>query len=244
MTTLIEDLLPQIKKAAKSVAYQWPGAVEQDDMEQDIIVRLLEAEGVLQKLYNSEDKERLQALIWWGNQIAIKERADYEVFSGNFRYSVNEVKRLLAGGMLRGQNPATGSSWSAEDYLSGDNSFEDAVLTRYSTEMDLTRAMKVLAKRENGYARVIIIRYLLKGELDAAQRKTLSRALKSLTDEMNRSFKRQHVESPHGPGTRHAVSNATAQRISAKQYSGGFDESGAGWDTERAPYSKTNYGKP
>jgi hypothetical protein len=219
--TMLSDLMPQVKKAAKSVAYQWPGVVDQEDMEQSLSLHLLERDSVLQKLYAEENKERMQALVWWGNQIAKGERADYEAFTGNFRYSVNEVKRFLAGGLLRGLNPATESSWTVEDYISTDNSFEDGVLTRYSTELDLTRAMKVLAKKNHPYARAIIVRYLLNEvQTDGADRVTLSRAVKALTDEMNRSFKKQHADAPDGPGTRTVVSNAAAASFSTNEYHG------------------------
>jgi hypothetical protein len=177
-----------------------------------------------------ENRSRVQALTWMGHQIAKGERTSFEYFTGNFRYSVNEVKKLLAGGMLRGMNPATGSSWAAEDYVATDGSFEDGLLNRYSTELDLVRAMIRLEDKNHEAARAIVLRYLVgrvpKGSKDEV---ALVRALVYLTEEMNRSFKKQHAESPDGPGSRRAISNAKAQRVSQQQYSGAYDGSGSGW---------------
>jgi hypothetical protein len=214
-------LLPQIRKAARTVAAGWPGVVEQDDMEQELSLHLLEREGVLQRLFDSEDKERMQALIWWGNQIAKKERADFEVFSGNFRYSVNEVKRLLEDGLLKGVHDSNGeSSWSSADYVNSGESVEDTVLTRYTTELDLKHGMNNLADRNKNQASLIVRRHLLGQELQNNERARLSDAVKSLTDEMNRSYKKQHHDRPDGPGTRTVISNAAAAAITATQYNG------------------------
>jgi hypothetical protein len=218
---MLGELGPQVMKAAKAVARNWPGVIEDDDLEHDMLVRLLETPNSVEKIYEMENKSRVQALTWMGHQIAKGERTSFEHFSGNFRYSVNEVKKLLAGGMLRGMNPATGSSWAAEDYVATDGSFEDGLLNRYSTELDLVRAMVRLEDKNHEAARAIVLRYLVgrvpKGSKDEM---TLSRGLEYLTEEMNRSFKKQHAEAPDGPGTRKVFSNASARGISANDYNG------------------------
>ncbi len=225
MGTNVLLLENEVRKAAKSVAHQWPGIVEQDDLEHDIFLRLLGSPGSVDKLLNEfDDRNRLNAIIQIGHQIAAQERTDYEVFSGNFRYSVNEVKRLLEDRALHNDTPELDSNWSvAEDFVSKGSEFPDTVLNKSSQETDLRRGMKRLRERNSKYAEVIERRYLRSEVLEAGPERTqLHRALTALTTEMNRSFKqqkRQHL----GPGSRKAMSNAAAYVKSNQQYSGGFE---------------------
>jgi hypothetical protein len=162
-----------------------------------------------------------------GHQIASKERADYDVFSGNFRYSVDEVRGLLEGRVLHQSNPALGSNWSiAEDFIKG-GEFEDAVLTKLSSETDLLRGMQRLVKLNYPYAEIIGRRYLTDESLaEAVDRMRLMRALTALTTQMNRSFKQQHAERPGGPGTRKAMSREWAYKSSSSDWDG--QDSGGG----------------
>lgn len=217
---MLVQMQPVIVKVSKQVAANWPGVIEPEDLQQDMWVRLLETPKSVQFLYSQEPKAQTHSLAWIAHQIAKGERLDMEYFTGNFRYSVNEVRRLLAGGMLRGLNPATGSSWAAEDYISQDGSFEDALLNRFSTEIDLVRAMVELEAKNHEQARLIVLKYLVKQEMNEAQRKRLSDALAKLTALMNTSYKKQHAEKGEGPGTRKRVSNARAAVISRNQYAG------------------------
>jgi len=229
--TNVLSLEKEVHKAAKSVAHQWPGIVEADDLEQDIYLRLLESPGSVDKLLNEfDDRNRLNAIIQIGHQIAAQERTDYEVFSGNFRYSVNEVKRLLEDRALHNENPELSSNWSvAEDFVSKGGEFEDTVLNKSSSENDLRRGMKRLRERNSKYAEVIDRRYLRDEVIpqeDRAERTRLTRALTALTTEMNRSFKQQQRQH-EGPGSRRAISNAAAYVKSNQQYSGGFERTRA-----------------
>lgn len=229
---MIEDLQELIAKAARSVAFQWPGIVAEDDLVQDISLHLLERPNSVEKLYEMDEGVRLKWLKTIGHQIASKERTDYEYFSGNFRYSVSEVKSLLSSGMLQELGDVLKSSWSAEEFIARSSGFEDALLTKTSMETDLRRGLHGLASDNGTYYAVIHARYLRGEELGDSDRKSLSRALGKLTDLMNRSFKKQHAERPDGPGTRRAISNAHAYVISSQQYSGGFDPGKTGANTD------------
>jgi hypothetical protein len=188
----ISGLSKEIAKAAKTVAMQWPTVVEQDDLQQDIYTHLLERPNVIEKLLTEfDDKNRLNAIIDLGHQIAKQERIDYEVFSGNFRYSVNEVKKLLEK-----------------------QTFKDASLSRTSTSGDLLEGMRRLREATPQYAEAIEKRYV-NGESPAtdADRKRSERALEALATEMNRSFK--STKHDDGPGSRKPVT-ATAAHYRSK----------------------------
>ncbi len=233
MGTNVLLLENEVRKAAKSVAHQWPGIVEQDDLEQGIFLRLLDSPGSVDKLLNEfDDRNRLNAIIQIGHQIAAQERTDYEVFSGNFRYSVNEVKRLLEDRALHNDTPELDSNWSvAEDFVSKGGDFSDTVLNKSSSETDLRRGMKRLRERNSKYAEVIERRYLRDEnipESESGARAALTRALTALTTEMNRSFKQQGAARIDGPGSRKVVHRRASQVKSSQQYDG----SHADWLTD------------
>lgn len=235
MGTNVLSLEKEVHKAAKSVAHQWPGIVEAADLEQDIFLRLLESPGSVDKLLNEfDDRNRLNAIIQIGHQIAAQERTDYEVFSGNFRYSVNEVKRLLEDRALHNENPELGSNWSvAEDFVSKGGEFEDTVLNKSSSETDLRRGMKRLWERNSKYAEVITRKYLNGDTLTSGADITrISRALTALTTEMNRSFKQQQRQH-QGPGSRKAVHHRAAGVKSSQQYDGSHQDWLTDWTAGR-----------
>ena len=217
----VNALAKDIQKAAKTVAFQWPGIVEADDLTQDISVKLLESPSSVEKLLTDfDDRQRLNAIIKIGHQIAAKERTDYEVFSGNFRYSVNEVKRLLDDRALQNDDPSLRSNWTISDNFTKGGEFADAVNTKSSSETDLRRGMDRLTATNERYAEIIQRRYLTGESVSGNDSSTLSRALTQLTTNMNRSFKQRHAERPDGPGTRKAISNSHAQLLSSRQYGG------------------------
>jgi len=186
------DMKDQIRKAAKTVAVQWPTVVDEDDLEQDIYVHLLERPGSVEKLLTEfADKDRFNAIIAIGHQIAAKERTDYEVFSGNFRYSVNEVRNLLEK-----------------------RTFEDANLSRTSTSGDLLNGINQIGETH----RQIIQRKYKAGEriTTGAERTLLSEALTALTTQMNRSFKSTRRDD--GPGSRKPVTAGKAHYQSKKNW--------------------------
>ena len=207
MTTNILKLRETIKKAAQSVAYNWPGIVDTDDAEQMITLKLLESPRSIDKILEMDRAAQYRAVVGIGHQIASKERADYDHFKGSYRYSVKEVKDALQAGVL------------VEDF----DHFQDVVF-------DLIEGLTTLTKRSPQYVDAILDRYAdfnIPPKGAAAVR--LSRALEALTTEMNKSNKRSFSMRDDGPGTCKAISNATAQRISSQQYNGDYDGTGAGW---------------
>ncbi len=221
MTSNIMDMHDTIKKAAKTVAFEWPGVVDEADVEQSLNLHLLERPNSIDKLLNEfDEKQRLNAIIQIGHQIAKQERIDYEHFSGNFRYSVDEVRQFLEDRALMNDDPALGSNWSVSDSFIDGGEFEDVVLTKCSSEIDLERGMTRLRKQNAKYADIITMRYLNEIPTAELNRPTLSRALSALTNEMNRSYKQQLRDREEGPGTRRRMSRAAATAETVKAYDG------------------------
>lgn len=226
LEALLDSVERDIRKASRSVAYQWPGVVEKDDVAQSIRLHLWERPNSLVKLAEMEAGPRYRSIVGIGHQIASAERTDYEHFTGDFRYSVNEVKSVLDSGVLLDLEAGLASSYSAEEYVSRGGGFEDATLAKASAETDLLRAMEELGNRTSQYAEAIRKRYLYDENAVAAsdaERARLMRALTRLTDLMNRSYKRRHAARPDGPGTRSRVSRAAAQAITQMQDTGSFE---------------------
>ncbi len=225
-TVDVMRLKVEVEKAAKTVAFKWPNVVSAEDMEQELYLHLLESPGSVEKLLNEfNDKDRLNAVVAIGHKIAGKEREDYEVFSGNFRYSVDEVKRLLVERGLLDEDHELGSSWSSKELISG-GEFADLVNTKVSADVDLKRGMAALRKSNSKYAEAIEGRYKEEEKKKSTQperteRYVLSRALTALTKEMNRSFKEQQRDHD-GPGSRKPVS---AQKAHYKSKQNWDDES-------------------
>lgn len=205
----ILKLRPTIQKAAKSVAYNWPGILDADDAEQMITMKLLESPGSVQKILDMDRSAQYRAVVGIGHQLASQERADYERFKGSYRYSVKEVKDILSAGVL------------VEDL----NGFHEFAL-------DLIEAMTTLTSRTPQYVDAVLDRYAdFNIPKQGADAQRLSSALETLTIEMNKSNKRQYTARDGGPGTRKAITNAAAQRISMQQYSGDYDGTGAGYSS-------------
>lgn len=197
MTTDILKLRPTIRKAAKSVAYNWPGIMEEDDAEQAITLHLLERPNSIQKIVGMERAAQYRAVVGIGHQIASQERANYERYKGSYRYSIREVKGVLSAGAL------------TEEY----RRFNDVVL-------DIKTAIGNLAPQ---YRKAIYDRYA-EGNVPekgaAAQR--LSAALAALVVEMNRVNKRRFMERDDGIGTRRAISNQRAYYITQYEETGDY----------------------
>ena len=181
---VIEELAKPIKRAAKAVAFQWPGVVEEEDVEQMIHERLLESRGSVVKILEMDDRAQYRAIVGIGHQLASQERADYSFYKGSYRYSVKEVKSVLAAGIL------------VEEF----DHWVDVV-------HDLMEALEALVKRTPQYVDAILSRYADWKQPESGNDKmTLSRSLTALTDEMNKSNKRRFMERDDGVGTRKVLS--------------------------------------
>ncbi|MGZ6054502.1 MAG: hypothetical protein ACXWOV_02860 [Isosphaeraceae bacterium] len=237
--------MKDIQRVARKAEVDWPDVVEADDVVQDTCVKILEAPGTVQDLAAMDKDSRYQTLHKIAQRIASQKRDDDAVFSGNFRYSVGEVEKLVkqVGRYWNGtgESPFTvsglASSWSVGDVIStgrGDHSdpTSNAALDgieKASMRKDLLTAFEKLNPR---YLDVIVRRHV-NGErgFSEAEQKRIERALVELTHEMNHSYKRQHTGKLEpgnslgdGPGTRRAISNSTARYFSKE-----------GWDSDYMP---------
>lgn len=129
----ILDLLPAIRRAANTIAYKWPGTVTGDEMVQSLCAHFLGRKGSLSKLLSMAPGERDASLIRVGHQLASAARDDYEQFSGQYAYSVDEVRKLLEKGALDGQ--ALGYIAATADLLLGFDqvapSYRESLHARY-----------------------------------------------------------------------------------------------------------------
>lgn len=202
-----DNLEPLVKKAAKSVAYQWPSTIDADDVEQTIWLRLCESPGSVESILGMDELARYRALVGVGHQIASEERTDYDYFKGSYRYSVKEVKDLLSDGVLSGDV----------------DGFHEATI-------DLEAAIGEIAPQ---YAVAIANRYVdqLSTQGNTQYRDALSNGLTALTDAMNLSNKRRYSERDDGPGSRQSITNAQALAVAEHQYEGSYEDEGSsnGW---------------
>ena len=196
------ELENDIKKAAMSVAFDWPGVAEADDIEQEIWEHILVRPNTARDLLEMEPTPRYRTISKIGHRIASKARDDYDHFTGNFRYSVNEVRSLLSRGAL-GSVHSVQSGWSSQEVVSSGGEFADTVNMMVSMETDLQGAMSKLKETTPQYHDILIRKYV-NGEYLAsgADKQRASAALASLTDNMNKSHKRQHADRPYGPAVR------------------------------------------
>jgi hypothetical protein len=193
----LNELGPAIKRASKSVAYQWPGVVEADDVEQQIYLRLLESPGSVDKILSMDELSRYRSVVGIGHQIASAERTEYDHFKGSYNYSVREVKDLLKQGILT-DPPA---NFRAE-------------------LVDMLDALDELEARTPQYAGAIKLRYVQHVVPGVSKKDELSRGLTALADEMNKVSRRRYSERDDGLGTRQLVTNAQALEASSSDWDG------------------------
>lgn len=188
----LNALQTTIQRAAKAVAYQWPGVIEQDDIEQQINMHLLERPSSIEKILEMEEKAQYRAIVGVGHQLASQERTDYDHFKGSYTYSVSEVKSLLRDGILTDNPP---EQFKAE-------------------LLDMLEAVVVLRV---SYVEALYRRYVEQTTpSNTPERHALERGLTSLTDGMNKIARNRFSERDDGIGTREIYSREQAlDRIGA-----------------------------
>lgn len=183
MSTTFDDLHAQlvdsVKRAARSASNTWYGLLDPDEIEQELWLQIFESPATAGKLEGSDPDLVTDLLARMADRICIQERADYEHFTGNYRYSVNEVKALAELFFVR----------------TGEELLVDLV--------DFEVGFELLTETNPHYAEVVFRRYAL-GEAPAekAQQHYLSKGLTKLTDHMNRHHKDREREYRDGPGTK------------------------------------------
>ncbi|QBJ04855.1 RNA polymerase sigma factor [Mycobacterium phage Elephantoon] len=203
-TAALMGLYPVITRASRSVAYQWPGVVDEDDAEQMIALQLWERPSSLLKVAAMESKAQYRAVVGIGHQLASQERTDYDHYKGSYKYSVGDVKDLLTRNVL------------TQDV----EGFTDAVI-------DLMEGLGAMIVKTPQYVDAITSRYA-DGNIpkNTTEKDALKNGLTALTNSMNASGRRRHNERDDGPGTRVVITNAQAQAISSHQYDGDFEYAG------------------
>lgn len=171
----LDRILPDIKAVARSVAFKWPTITTAEDLVNDLALHFLEREGSLEKLAGMEVGERRASLTRVGHQICAAMRADFEVFSGQYRYSVDEVKQALSKGALKGQD-----SYNVQ-------------------ASDIIPALQELDKKNPEQAQVLARRYLQGVKIErGAEESLLRRAEDNLALLMNKSNVTEDYEYDNG----------------------------------------------
>lgn len=179
---LIGDL---IKRASRLTSAKWFGLLEAEEIESELWIAVLESPATEKKIKEAEPDLVVDLLVRMADRICIKERDDYEHFTGNYRYSVNEAKTLIEEFFLR----------------DGENLIVDLI--------DVDIAFVRLMEENQAQADAVFRRYAL-GEIPeqgSSFKNYLARGLTHLTDLMNRNFKGRVRDHRDGPGTRPRIPN-------------------------------------
>ena len=160
-----DELTKVIDRVAVSVAAQWPEVATEEDVRQDIWVRIAESPRTAEVLGGLNGKALYEAVREMGHQVASKQRTEYEHFSGNFYYSTQDVREILSRGVLTEARERTDTE-----------------------RMDLEVAFRALQEQNERYAATIWARYVTGDfdKTDGSGRMLLTRAVDALTREMNR----------------------------------------------------------
>jgi len=189
-------MLSEIQRAARSVAYKWPQVTSAGDMANEIWLRLVESKGSVQTLAAMSPDERAACLVKIGHQIASGMRDDLDYFSGQFTYSVQEVRTLLEKDVLcyevAGFSAATHDIWSALGRVSP--RYRELLYRKYRDGETFTK--------------------------NSAEERAVVRAVESLTRMMNRSRKTDEYEYHNGNRARSSVSSGRARAIVDVDYYG------------------------
>lgn len=175
---LYELLSEQVKEAASRASYKWHGLLDADDIEQELWVEILESPATARDLRKADRELVLDLLSHKADRICIKERDSYERFSGQFRYSVNEVK-TIATEILTKPGPVT----------------EEVI--------DFMDALERLIVSNPDQAEVFLVRYADEQyPSTSAGRKMLTLARTKMTDYMNRNRRERSAKVTDGPCTK------------------------------------------
>lgn len=178
----------EITSAARKVARDWPGVVDADDIEQDLWVRLLETESAIAAVLDLEPQARSRFLHRSGHVIAAQYRNEYDIFSGNFYYSTEDVRGILQKDPAQDEDQAPMwellNDWeltpkhppAAPDETPGSETLTE--------QMDLAEGMELLEEK-NAWLASLIRGQFFEGVPRHTHRRYLTRAVDALTQCMN-----------------------------------------------------------
>ncbi|MGW2478631.1 hypothetical protein ACWCWQ_02180 [Streptomyces sp. NPDC001571] len=216
-----DKLYTAATKAGGIVAKKFPGSVEADDLTQGVMERFIECENAARKLLDSGDvggdRTIFKALLIMANQVASAEVNRHRQFHGNFAYTTDHVRKLLASGLLIKADEGNMFEAQLNSLTTGRKSKKDFV-TRVNVDdkIDLERGFAQLTR---GQREVIVRRYVDGDTLNNVERRDLTRAVEALTIRMNGSAA-LHKADHDGPGSRRAITNASARAITGNSYDG------------------------
>lgn len=218
-------LLPDVRTAARTTARSWDGVIEFDDAEQEIWVRLLEAgRSTIDTVLPMDKPLRVRSLTRIGQQVGSQYRDDFEVFSGNWVYGTEDVRKMLdrdALGDERGDYGTEVPLWELPESIIDQLNRTD---TETATErIDLFTGLKRLSKSNSWYAEIVICNYVDREPVHA-HRKDLTRAVDALTKEMNRTHTRRKAEYEDGPGFKSHHTNRAAIGNTTYDYTGRIED--------------------
>lgn len=215
---IVRELMPDVQTAARTVAREWADVIDVDDAEQEIWFRLLElTPAKLEEVHALDKPIRIKLLTEIGHQVGMKYRDDFELFSGNYYYGTREVREMLDNDAIAGvEEGSIGPLWELpESVISQINKTDTETVTE---RIDLLLGMKSLARRNGWYEQVIVANYLTDDPVHAHSQE-LTRAVDTLTREMNNVHRRRVAEYTEGPGTRAVLTNTQAQKLTRSDYS-------------------------
>ena len=176
----IEDVMPQLEKAAGVVARKWPTVTSEDDLYQDLVEHFLDRPGSLEALAKLPVSDQVGIATRVGHDKVSGQRDDFEVFSGNFHYSIGEVQALLRRGcIMENVDKFQGSSF------------------------DVQQAMIELRSKNANYWNILIRKYVQGEKFPSSTNESkhlVPRAEALLTTLMNRAKRKQLYEWENGGG--------------------------------------------
>lgn len=187
-----EKFFKEVERVAKSTSRKW-GDMDWEELRQDIWVYLMENPRERQKILNDPSPDRKLKRI--ASQRAVGLMWSFEISKGQFTYPRDHVKGLLKDGILL--NAEAGTQLDSEVLALG---------------------MLELKTMNEGYFDIIVDKYI--NDVSPEDTKKLTRALDKLAELMSRIFKTPRYLCHDGPGSRTAISNATAQWITESQDNG------------------------
>ncbi|MFF7588599.1 hypothetical protein ACFZCK_14040 [Kitasatospora purpeofusca] len=208
-----EDLRDKARKASASAARSWGSAIEADDIQQEVMVKMVESPGFVRKSLANGDDSTWRLVRMMADQCASGLMNDYRRFSFQHSYSAWDVRQLLDRGVLDEPERASVFEAQADCLATGRKSKKDfAERITFDDKLDLEYGM---GRLNDNYRNAILDRYV-RG-VEPSHRKVLSRAMESLTMHMNTS--RAHSEIDYqGTGSRSATGNAAARKAAEISY--------------------------
>ena len=158
---LVDELTPLIREASLAAEVRWSRILPAQDIQQELWLKILENSS-LEDFFETCDKRRIKkTLVLKANSICSQERFAYAHFSGQFIYSTEDVREILADAREQQTLPTeervdleAGLERMLESYPAAHATIEKYVKGLLGNEVTekraLTRAVKVLTNFMNG----------------------------------------------------------------------------------------------